>query len=545
MRLINTATLQLEDFTLRDIPPYAILSHTWAEDEVTFQEMVASGPDLRGKHGYTKIIETCRLATEQGLGHAWVDTCCIDKSSSAELTESINSMFGYYARSSICFAYLADLQPGMIEESLHACRWFTRGWTLQELIAPRILSVYSGSWNYVGSRDSLIDVFSATTRIPAAALSQPWFPGSFSIAERMSWASKRRTTREEDMAYCLLGLFDINMSLIYGEGSRAFQRLQEEILKRNNDMTIFSWRSNPELRTCDPAVQGMSLLASSPALFSESAGITPLIIHFSEFSMTNKGLLVAPDTPLRIVPTTNERFGGLICMYLGCKRQDYSLSVTVIMLPLRKLGPSLFCRHIDVDLIEYDIKKAAQDFHRLQTTSSYYITPLGGLSRRVVAFWPFRQYVIHVPRIKSLVLTRVAPEHLWDPEDRVFLRPSPEMGGCFPMVIALLFQDQAARPQEEEKTVMVLCDNTTGLPRVGTVLSEHINLADCMLFQKKCLEHSISWADFQQYGIRINWSIQPDFQVELSGHSIVVAGTSQAPHVSLKPFAGDDDLWKY
>jgi hypothetical protein len=137
MRLINTTTLQLEDFTLRDVPPYAILSHTWGADEVTFQDMKACKPDLNTEHGYTKIVETCRLALEQGLGYAWVDTCCIDKSSSAELTESINSMFGYYARSSICFAYLVDLQPGMSEESMHACRWFTRGWTLQELIAPR------------------------------------------------------------------------------------------------------------------------------------------------------------------------------------------------------------------------------------------------------------------------------------------------------------------------------------------------------------------------------------------------------------------------
>jgi hypothetical protein len=539
MRLINTTTLQLEDFTLRDVPPYAILSHTWGEDEVTFQDMVACKSDLNTKHGYTKIVETCRLALEQGLGYAWVDTCCIDKSSSAELTESINSMFGYYARSSICFAYLVDLQPGMSEDSMHACRWFTRGWTLQELIAPRVLSVYDRCWNFVGSRDSLIDVMSATTRIPAPALSQPWLRGTFSIAERMSWASRRCTTREEDMAYCLLGIFDINMSLIYGEGPRAFQRLQEEILKRDNDMTIFLWKPEPELGTFEPAIQGMSLLASSPAMFSESAGITPLVIHFPEFSMTNKGLLVAPDTPLRIVPTTNERFGGLICMYLGRKQQDHSPNVTVVMLPLRKLGPSLFCRHKDVPLIEYDMKKAAQDFHCLQTSSSYHITTLSGLSRRVATFWPFRQYTIHVPRMESMMLTRVVPEHLWDPEDRMFLRPNPEMGGFFPAVIALFFQNPAAGPYDEEEPVMVLCDNHTGLPRVGIVLSEHFYLADGILFQRKCLEHSITWADFYEYGIRINWSTQPDVQVEPLGHSIVMAGTPKALSVSLEKYSGN------
>lgn len=539
MRLINTATLQLEDFTLRDIPSYAILSHTWGGDEVTFQDMVACKPEMRTKHGYDKIVETCRLAMEQGLAYAWVDTCCIDKSSSAELTESINSMFRYYARSSICFAYLFDLHPGMGEESVHACRWFTRGWTLQELIAPRLLSVYDRCWNYVGSRDSLIEVISKTTRIPAAALSQPWLRGTFSIAERMSWASGRRTTREEDLAYCLLGIFDINMSLIYGEGPRAFQRLQEEILKRDNDMTIFLWKPGPELGTFEPAIQGMSLLASSPAMFSESAGITALVIHFPEFSMTNKGLLVAPDTPLRIVPTTSERFGGIICIYLGRKQQADSSNVTVVMLPLRKLGPSLFCRHKDVPLIEYDMNKAAQDFHCLQTSSSYHITTLSGLSRRVATFWPFRQYTIHVPRMDLMALTRVVPEHLWDPEDRVFLRPNPEMGGFFPMVIALFFQVQAAGLEGQEQPVMVVCDNTTGVPRVGTVLNEHVYLADCILFQKKCLEHSISWADFQQFGISINWSAQADVQVEPSGHSIVVAGISQAFQFSLKKHSGN------
>jgi hypothetical protein len=539
MRLINTVTLQLEDFTLRDIPPYAILSHTWAEDEVSFQDMLTGNQNLRSKQGYAKIVETCRLAVEQSLGYAWIDTCCIDKSSSAELTESINSMFGYYARASICFAHLVDLQPGMSEESIGACRWFTRGWTLQELIAPRVLSIYDRCWNYVGSRASLIDIISATTRIPAAALlSQAWIPSSFSIAERMSWASRRCTTRKEDMAYCLLGLFDINMSLIYGEGPRAFQRLQEEILKRDTDMTIFLWKPRPEVFNLEPAIQGISLLASSPAEFSESSGITPLVIHFPEFSVTNKGLLVAPDTPLRIVPPANERFSGIICMYLGRKQRDHPENVTLVMLPLRKLGPNLFCRHKDVPLIEYDMKQAAQDFHCLQTSSSYHIASLGGLSKSLAAFWPFRQYTIHVPRMHALALTRVVPEHLWDPEDRVFLRPNPEMGGFFPAVIALFFQIEGVGLQEEGNSVIVLCDNTTGLPRVGTVLSEHVYLADYILFQKKCLEHSIAWADFQQYGIRINWSVQSDVQVEPSGHSIVVEGTAGAPRVSIEKRSG-------
>jgi hypothetical protein len=535
MRLINTTTLQLEDFTLRDVPPYAILSHTWAEDEVSFQEMLAGNYDLRSKQGYTKIVETCRLAIERGLDYAWVDTCCIDKCSSAELTEAINSMFSYYAKSSICFAYLVDLHPGTSEEGIDACRWFTRGWTLQELIAPRELRIYDRCWNCIGSRSSLISVISTTTRIPEIVLSEPRRVTTFSIAEKMSWASRRSTTREEDIAYCLLGIFDINMSLIYGEGPRAFRRLQEEILKRNTDMTIFLWRFQAYL---GPADTGQSLLAGSPAVFSDSAGIIPLVIHFPEFSVTNKGLLVAPDTPLRIIPTENGRFSGLICMYLGRKQGLLTQNVTLLVLPLRKLGPSLYCRHKDVPWIEYDMKQAAHDFHCLQTSSSYHIAILDGLSRRTDMFRPFRQYAIHVPRMNSLMLTRVVPEHLWDPEDRVFLRPNPEMGGFFTMVIALFFQSEAAGFQEEGRPVIVLCDNTTGRPRVGTVLGEDFYLADGILFEKKCLEHSLPWADFYQSGIRINWSVQNDAQVEPSGHSIIVAGTPEAPLVSLETRLG-------
>jgi hypothetical protein len=530
MRLINTATLLLEDSTLREIPPYAILSHTWAQDEVIFQEMLAGSSDLKLKHGYTKIVETCRLAVEQGLGYAWVDTCCIDKSSSAELTESINSMFGYYAKSSVCFAHLTDLDPGMSVDTMDACRWFTRGWTLQELIAPRSIGFYDRSWNYIGSRASLMEPISLATKIPSAAMTMPWMPSAFSIAERMSWASRRRTTREEDLAYCLLGLFNISMPLIYGEGTKAFERLQEEILKRDTDMTIFAWKAIPEQRLRNMTAQGLNLLASSPSPFSESAGILPLFIHFPEFSVTNKGLLVAPDTPLRIAPTAHEPFGGITCIYLGRKRRGHRSDITLVILPLRKLGPNLFCRHKDLPLIESGMAQAGQDFHCLQNTSSFYIVTLNA-ARRLADFWPFLQYAIHVPPTSLCTLTRVVPEHLWDSEDRVFLRPKPALGGFFPMVIALLLRVNDA--ESEDNPIMVVCDNTTGVPRVGTVLSEHVMLAGNILFQEKCFEHSVPWADFQNLGIRINWSAQPDIQMAASGHNIVVAGTPRAPRVSL------------
>jgi hypothetical protein len=141
MRLINAKTLRFQDFFGGDMPPYAIPSHTWETDEVTFQDMAS--PYLPPKSGYTKITETCRLALEMDIEHAWVDSCCIDKSSSAELTESINSMFQWYENAAVCYVYLADLHPGTeFRDGIDRCRWTNRGWTLQELIAPRNVYFY-------------------------------------------------------------------------------------------------------------------------------------------------------------------------------------------------------------------------------------------------------------------------------------------------------------------------------------------------------------------------------------------------------------------
>jgi hypothetical protein len=140
MRLINTRTLELQDFSLSIIPPYAILSHTWGGDEVTFQDMSLPGHIL--KTGYSKIKQTCQLALQDSLEFAWVDTCCIDKSSSAELTESINSMFQWYMNAAVCYVFLDLPENGQAEDGLNKCRWFTRGWTLQELLAPNTVKFY-------------------------------------------------------------------------------------------------------------------------------------------------------------------------------------------------------------------------------------------------------------------------------------------------------------------------------------------------------------------------------------------------------------------
>ncbi|KAH8588944.1 heterokaryon incompatibility protein-domain-containing protein, partial [Bisporella sp. PMI_857] len=257
MRLINTQTLELEEFFGDDIPRYAIISHTWTRNqEITFQEWTAncrllSQMNQPRKKGYDKIESACRVARNSRLKHLWVDTNCIDKSSSAELSEAINSMFSWYNKSAVCFAYLEDVSVDgprsrrhgeeryYLDRSFEESKWFTRGWTLQELIAPRNLVFYSREWIPLGTKYDLHSRIELRTGIP-----REFIGGNLrgaSNAQIMSWASTRSTTRSEDIAYCLLGLFKINMPLLYGEGKQAFYRLQEEIIRRYNDHSLFCW----------------------------------------------------------------------------------------------------------------------------------------------------------------------------------------------------------------------------------------------------------------------------------------------------------------
>lgn len=280
MRLLNVKTLQLEEF-LGEIPDYAILSHCWAEDEVSLQHL--NSGNYRHRKGFEKIASCCRVSEREGYDYAWIDTCCIDKTSSAELSEVINSMFQYYVSSSICYAHLADVyddDPELPNSSFAKSRWFTRGWTLQELIAPPIVVFLNSSWREIGTRSTLAPAVSAVTRIAInvlrPTLSVPsdrfWIYNIrnrlklYSIACKLSWAAGRETTRVEDMAYCLLGIFEINMPLLYGEGQKAFVRLQKEIVDESDDMSIFAWEPPewevPYLRT--------GLLAPSPRYFEAS-----------------------------------------------------------------------------------------------------------------------------------------------------------------------------------------------------------------------------------------------------------------------------------
>jgi hypothetical protein len=255
MRLLNTNTLKLHYFG-SDVPRYAILSHTWGEEEgeeVTFDEI--GTPEGKLKTGYQKIKACCEQAKLHRYEYVWIDTCCIDKKSSSELTEAINRMYSYYRDAGICYAYLCDVPRRDIDETRweeitwHESRWFERGWTLQELVAPKDVVFFNQKWEEIGTRASLKDDLSRITTISKLFLEEPEAVFSASVAQRMSWASKRKTTRPEDIAYCLLGIFNVHMPLLYGEGDKAFMRLQLELLALSNEQTIFAW--TPDKRSID------------------------------------------------------------------------------------------------------------------------------------------------------------------------------------------------------------------------------------------------------------------------------------------------------
>ncbi|RDW82406.1 hypothetical protein BP6252_03518 [Coleophoma cylindrospora] len=241
MRLLrnnNNSKFSLaEDFGDK-IPCYAILSHTWGmeTEEVTFKDVIEGTGEH--KDGYKKIRFCAQQAANDGLEYFWVDTCCIDKSSSAELQESINSMFRWYQDASRCYVYLSDVSTDDCDHTNPALqpwqqsRWFTRGWTLQELIAPRSVEFFCSKGKRLGDKNSLEQQLSRITGIPVQAL-QGTNLSMFSVKDRLSWAETRTTKKEEDKAYSLFGLFDIHMSLLYGEGEqKALDRLKDEVLKQ-------------------------------------------------------------------------------------------------------------------------------------------------------------------------------------------------------------------------------------------------------------------------------------------------------------------------
>jgi hypothetical protein len=235
------------------IPEYAILSHTWGEDteEVTLNDIInGTGKE---KLGYNKIRFCGRQAKRHGLQYFWIDTCCIDQSNSSEVLEAINSMFGWYRNAARCYVYLTDVpisdlsmngppsEPQWLS-AFRASRWFRRGWTLQELLAPSKVDFFAHNGQLLGTKRSLEHHIYQSTGIAIAALRGDAM-SQFSVDERWRWVGARKTTRDEDWAYCLLGIFGVFMPLIYGEGrENAIRRLKKEIRDLHHNDVVFEPR---------------------------------------------------------------------------------------------------------------------------------------------------------------------------------------------------------------------------------------------------------------------------------------------------------------
>lgn len=384
MWLLNAHTQELEQIVdeWKLFNRYAILSHTWEEEELSFQDVRTKSGEMRSKAGYAKVDYICRQAVVDKLNYVWVDTCCIDKTSSAELSEAINSMFRWYRYAAVCYAYLSDVSggcpplldvkprvwhartsyhgtnlPGLresagnqgdaraeadtIEHFSHylrryrsvdspqdddwhqmfaRSRWFTRGWTLQELIAPYEVHFFGRSWNYLGRKTHLTELLVRVTGIERHVLQNSETVSACSIAQKMSWAADRSTSRLEDSAYSLLGLFGINMPMLYGEGGRAFLRLQEEIIKSSTDPSIFAWDIP---RRASPNRYKPNYFAASPDDF----GLCHEVIRLPEssrdasYSLSNEGLKL--HVPVLI-------HDGTSFMILNCRYSDDFTGVLAI-----------------------------------------------------------------------------------------------------------------------------------------------------------------------------------------------------------------------
>lgn len=433
MWLINVCTRRLEEFVGVDVPRYAILSHTWVRgQEVTFSEMRnlrAVEPAARLKAGWIKIEKTCSWAACDGLQYAWVDTCCIDKSSSAELSEAINSMFRWYKRAELCYVFLDDLDGFSrkwaegedmddLQASMKHCRWFTRSWTLQELIAPLHIKFFNKDWMFCFTKAVASKPLSTITGIGVDVLNHVKDLSTVSVAQKMSWAATREATRKEDVAYSLLGIFDINMPMLYGEEEKAFFRLQSEIISSCPDTTIFAWvrpRGQSEQTSKDPRSMHHGVMASSPAFFqlcAKAASLAGESIY--DFSMSNRGIKLRAQ--FRLFPLKDTNNNSLFLPVCRIRYEVYGIR-------MRNTGGSCFVRQDAYKLFSLGPRPEKISF------DSYLFTQIppsntGSEQTKDSIVMKSRDRVLEIVLPHSMKVLGRWPLEQWDEEDAVFFGPT-------------------------------------------------------------------------------------------------------------------------
>jgi hypothetical protein len=439
MRLLNANNFTLSSFDDEDtLPPYAILSHTWGDDELTFKDLTdLSRSQFSLIERYKKVEKCCAEALKWKLEWVWIDTCSIDSSSSAELSEAINSMYQWYRNAAVCFAYLsdvsavkADFDPGNLAQSsrkssFNTARWFTRGWCLQELLAPRNMYFYNRHWERIGSKNSLKSHISHITGIDEYGLFIPDLT-VLSVAHRMSWAARRHTTRPEDIAYCLLGIFNINMPLLYGEGQvKAFGRLQEEIIQRTDDHSIFAWETETSglmSLPIDFKNDMVGVLAPHPCCFTNrKINLQELPRNVEPLAITGRGLRA--QVPLVRIGGREEDYLAVI----GCSQPDTGFEYLAI--PVTRLNKtSDVYRRTSPDICSV-IRVNIEDLIPSTIFLLRYSRPTHLEDKNTTQVW------LSLLEMEDCVFEIIGayPAHLWNRGRRVFafapsdFRNSPEM----------------------------------------------------------------------------------------------------------------------
>ncbi|KAK3670736.1 hypothetical protein LTR78_009428 [Recurvomyces mirabilis] len=402
MRLINTTTLKLEEFFDKSIPNYAILSHRWEADEVNYKDYV-KGRYQTTQQGYQKIKSCCELAVRRGRGYVWIDTCCIDKRSSAELSEAINSMYKWYQDAVECYVYLSDVQPYMESQDwqMHfsSSAWFKRGWTLQELLAPCITIFFADDWSILGigtNRHNFSDdkrwtieglprlgsLIQSIVRIPIEVLRNPQIMSFYSVAQRLSWAFNRQTTRTEDEAYCLLGILGVSMPLLYGEGNKAFRRLQLEIMRQTADESILAFnRYEPWFK-----YGHIEVLAHSPQQFQDGGDMARAQFSSRQpFTFTNMGLelssLREPKTkefPARRIMEVKGKRTTILYLLACCANSKREMIGYWLLLVMQS------CGHYCLQAVGHDLVAPKRSSHDDSGHSVYDRTHDGGLNGSLI-----------------------------------------------------------------------------------------------------------------------------------------------------------------
>ncbi|KAF4878470.1 Vegetative incompatibility protein HET-E-1 [Colletotrichum siamense] len=407
--LINVHSGKLEKFQ-NNFPRYAILSHTWGEekDEIHFGDIQKDHQLSKTGPGRIKFDGCCQQAKADGFDYVWIDTCCIDKSHHTDYSEAITSMFSWYQTAGRCYAYLADVpdkSASTFDNDFRRSRWHTRGWTLQELLAPQDLVFYSQSWTKLGEKASMTSMIEEATGIPAQ------FLGGFldaSVAQRMSWAAQRVTTRGEDMAYCLFGIFNVSLPIMYGEGaSAAFGRLQEAILQRTPDASILAWGldlQHDDLHPQQPPTNRYgNILAASPQDFVNCGTVVPWDNGHSGQRLDVNGGYYHLQLPLHTTKA-GQTFGLLKCysrpQQKGC-----------IGIPLCQVEPGL-------ETDEFMRPKGSKAIQLFDTDSSQEPSNLRirdlSLAEDIRKFDCRYGYSIEVPASGKLAVFDVYPKDRWD-----------------------------------------------------------------------------------------------------------------------------------